>query len=243
MERGQGGGAGLTEFWAAIIGALVGGAITALTQLMSFRWQQNQERARRREDFHLQSERQLEREATLAFSILAKMNRGFTAITQVRDILDSAHQLMMQAGMEFANAARPTATDPESFRFSLDEMILVRDLRKTDLINNFLDLPYIVDGYIGNIAVFRRIKSDINGLAEVGRIEPDGRAISGIHKKNEFRHSLLVSEANVLLNAMHTSIAHDFKNTNNLFHDLHAALQDRLGGGRMKVDFEVERIN
>ncbi len=233
----------MSEFWAAIIGALVGGAITALTQLMSFRWQQKQERARRRQETVLEHERRLEKEAALAFSILAKMNRGFTAITQVRDVLNTAREIMPNTKMDLASAARPIAIDPESFRFSLEEMILVRDLKLSELINTFINLPYVVDGYIGHMAVFRRIKSEMTALAEVGHIRPDGRAFSGIHKNNEFRYKLLLSEANFLLMSMSDTITDDFRNTNNLFHDLHSAFQERLGGARMKVDFLVDRID
>jgi len=233
----------VTEFWSAIAGALVGGALTALTQLLSFRWQERRERARRREKEARDHKEHLTRQATLAFSILAKMNRGFTAITQVRDVLGAADQLVRETGMELANAARPIATDPDRFSFTLDEMILVRDIARDEWINPFMNLPHVVDGYIANMAVFRRQKAEINSMAEVGHIGPDGRAFTGIPKAKEFKYKLLLREAEVLLASMRDTIGPDYVTTNNLFHDLHAAFQDRFGSARMKVSFEVDRID
>lgn len=230
------------EFLAAVVGALFGGGISAAIQYYSFREQERVRKAIEGRQERLGAEAMKEKEALLAFSMLSKINRALTALTQIRDNLNNGFRHSLKNRMEFANGVLAIASDPDRISFTLEEMALVRDLRRDEIINDLMDLPYILDGYIDNMATFRRLRLEISDLAESGEIDRTGRAWSEFKGTGAFRAKIKLHEANTLLLAMFGRMFSDYRNTHDLFCNLQSALRARLGGDRMKVEWQIKPL-
>lgn len=227
------------EFFAAIVGAIVGGGISAAIQFYSFSEQERIRKAVRKEQRVVGEEAEREREALLAFSILTKINRALTALTQIREVLNKGLRVSIEKRIEFANAARAIASDPDRIEFTLEELALVRDLRRSDLLNVLLDLPYVLDGYVDNMSTFRRLRWEIVDLVSAGDVDRSGHAWNEFEGAAAFKAKVKIHESNTLLFAMWASIMKDYPGTKSLLTNLQSAFHDRLGRSRMKIEWDV----
>lgn len=230
------------EFLAALVGAIVGGGISAAIQYYSFSEQERVRKAVKREVRAESEEAKREREALLAFAIITKINRALTAFTQYKNTFDSGFRHSFVNRMELTNGVRAVASDHDRISFDLDELALVRDLAKAELMNHLLDLPHVLDSYIDNMGTFRRLRWEIADLAANGDVDRSGRAWSGFEGAAAFRAKVKIHEANSLLLTMFSRIFADHRTTHHLFCELQKAFRDRLGASRMKVEWEIEPL-
>lgn len=229
----------MTEFLAALAGALIAGSISGVLQWLSFKEQHRIRRAERRVADERMKETRNENEAVLAFSIMMKINRALTGIQQMKEQIDKGFLESVSRKMEFANAVQTLSSDPDRISFTIEEMALVRHFRKSEIANDLIDLPGILDLYIDNLAVIRNLKSEVSELAKTIEIDRYGRAFSSYDERNAQIAKLKIFQANQLLRHLLGRGIVDYPKTHRLFSDFQSAATDRLGRSRLKIEWDL----
>lgn len=134
----------VTEFWAAVAGALVGGAIALGIQLLVFRASK-----------HQRTEEAEERRTTLGKGLLVKMMRVYSTLfhlhRHLEEPFEKEHNLRGRA--EPWQIVTPVANLPSTVHFSTDELVMLMSLGNDDLANNILPFDEI---HNSTLALFQR---------------------------------------------------------------------------------------
>lgn len=219
----------------------MGGGISLLAQGREFRQQERVRAEDRAASAAENAAEDAERESQLAFSILAKINRAHTNIKQIKDHIHEGFWSSVRGGMEFANATKGISTDPLRIEFTSDELVLVRNLKRADLLNDLMNLPYVHDMYVENMALFKKIRWELPELASSGEVSRQGLASSVFEGANALRAKIKLHECNALLFFMLGSSIDDYHTCNNLFADLQVVLREKVGAELMRVEWGVVR--
>lgn len=231
-----------TEFFAALAGACVAGAISLALQWQSFDAQKKSRRREREQELAQAEERKREREAVLAFSTMVKINRALSVIEQIKRHLEEAFRESVTRKMELANAVHGFSADFDRIAFSVDELAFARHFRKSELVNDLVDLPAILDLYVDNMAVIRRLKGELSDLATSIKMDRRGRAVSSYTVGNADKAKLKVAQANLILQHLLARSIDDYRLAHNLFFDFQEASTDRLGQERLRVVWDIKRL-
>lgn len=123
------------EFWAAIVGAIVGGIVAALIQYMSLRHQTSEEKKRQRE-----------RDQALGRGLIFKLMRLVSDLHNIDDHLSSSKsRAEPQMKAEPWLYVVPIANLPDRIKVSSEEASLVLG-QNNDVLNDLLDLEVIHGG-------------------------------------------------------------------------------------------------
>lgn len=228
-----------SEFLAAITGAIVGGGFTLLAQWFSFKRQSSTRRIEKAQEVRDEQDRELKRRSALAFSILAKTSRALTYIKQVREHLVAGVHEGIQRKLPYANTIVAFSSDPQPISFSTDELIVIRDLADAKALNAALDLPYILDGYIANMKLFREIRWQMADLASRGTVGPRGQSESEFTGASAFKAKIRIHEANTIIISLFARSLVDLPETESLFEKLHKYFRGNLGGEYMRISWEL----
>ena len=233
---------GKSEFVAALAGALVGGLITLSLQIVTFLredWLRKEELERRKIE---EAARGKQLEATAAFSILTKLSRAHTDIGNIREHLLEGAKLVQERGGKLSNAIKATLSDPIPFSFSLEELVLLRDLRDDRITNDALNLPYIHRMYGEAMSTFRSLRREMASLVSEVQMNPDGSTSVAFTGNNGSIAALKDQEATDIVDSLMGFCENDFKLVTNLFADAQAAFLERLGKDALRATWGVERI-
>ncbi|MGE8103814.1 hypothetical protein ACQKP1_09005 [Allorhizobium sp. NPDC080224] len=117
-----------SEFWAAIVGAVVGGVIAYFVQLRALR----EARVARKEA------RQDENKA-LAYSLFFKMLSVWNNLAHLKNHVDEARALQVSAGVDrLSTVLRPLANLTDPVRFEPGEMSMLLGLGEADTFNEVM---------------------------------------------------------------------------------------------------------
>jgi hypothetical protein len=152
-----------TEFWAAILGALIGGSIAYIGQLRTIH------EAR---DFRDEDRRQMQR--ALAHSLLFKIVRiysnSYTSYHFVEECFDNAARREMKA--EPWQFVLPLANPPDQVHFSSEEMALLLTLKCNEIFNMTVSLDVAHNSLNDTIKIFnterRALYQRLYGLTHMG---------------------------------------------------------------------------
>lgn len=230
------------EFFAALAGAAIAGAISFALQWQSFEAQRKIRKREREQERDHAAEQEREREAILAFSIMVKINRALTAIHQIKQHLEETFRESVTRRMEFANAVQGFSADFDRINFSIDELAFARHFRNSEMVNNLMDLPAILDLYVDNMAVIRRLKSELSDLASSITLDRKGRATSGYKSGDADKAKLRIAQANLLAQHLLARSIDDYRLAHNLFCDFQDSAKDRLGSERLRVEWKIEKL-
>jgi hypothetical protein len=231
-----------TEFFAAIVGAVVGGAISAALQWQNFKAQNSKQAIAERRSDRAKKDSELQQNVVLAFSVLLKLNRIHTTVTNFLNHIHDGVLHAIRTKMELAGALKAFSSDPEPVEFTIEELALVRSCRNDDVLNALLDSPYINRMYIENAAVLRKMKLE---LAEIGQhrlVEAGGRFESRCEGAAAGRAQANVFTANVIIWTLYRRSFTDYPLITNLLHDVQRELWNFLGKGEVGFGFEVKRL-
>lgn len=233
-----------SEFYAALGGALVGGLISLVLQFLNY-WREDWVRKKERERTAAEHLNEMaEREATLAFSLLAKIGRAHTDIVNIRAHLKEGEaRLRGVKNRMLASAMLPLASDPPKLSLTLDEMILARDLKNDQILNDVMNFTHVHAMYVDSMSAFRALRRDLAALTSKTDIGPDGIATSVFEGANASIAQIKQKEANDLVIALLGYSDKDFAMITNLFHDAQSALLARLGKERLRTLWEVQRVD
>lgn len=220
-----------SEFWAAVIGALVGavagGAIAAWIQLISLK----EARRQRQED------RDETREA-LGNSILLKVMRIHSNNYGLRKDVDDAFKTAVEEGLEWEpwQIVRTFANLPNHFHISTNEMALIFSFGDDDLLEWMSLIDETHNGLIDILGLYSTMRQ---ALTDKLPIKMTGeRATAHLTPDQILTHGLKISELNHLANHMRERLKLDLDDSYRTLTKLHEVLTLKLGFTK-KMDIEA----
>jgi hypothetical protein len=226
----------------ALVGSLVGAGITCLAQWQIFNQQERIRKALAREAASKAETLRKETESIHAFSMFLKLNRIVTDLTDMRNSLHDAKIRALRDGGSMAAALRPFSTDPDKQGFSIEELLLVRALRRDDLLNIVTDLPAVHASYVDNIVVIRNLRTGWAELADEQELHVGGVVLTKFSGTKGEKARINLMQADELANVLWCRSWEDVPRTTNLFADLQDAIIDRLGSDIVRVKFAIGRL-
>jgi hypothetical protein len=214
----------MSEFWAAIAGAIVGavtgGLIAYLVQVKALREGRNQ----RAEDRKLIQQAQ-------GRALLLKMGSIVSSYHGIQRHFEESFERAQQAGFvgEPWQFVLPSANTPDAVHFSTDELGMLLSLRNNEVFNSVVGMDAIHNSLVD---VFKLFNAERRGLTE--RLPPatDGQgSILGGHISPEAFAALRprMIEVNTLVEQLRTGAKNDFTEATKVIASLVQLLHDKLG--------------
>lgn len=215
-----------SEFWAAIVGAVVGGLISLGIQMIAL--------------YAAKKDRELERKEARAShgrSLLFKMMRIHSDLDGLyHHVEDSYSAVSSEFHQEPFTFVQPLANFPEYMHFNESEISLVMTFKDDNLLNSLMSLDVIHNSLIETFRTYNVIRSELtqNMPAEmsgnVGTITLPKEAMLVLRPK--------MVEANMLLTSIRTRAKIDFNESQSTLIALHKALAKHLNFAE-KLEFKV----
>lgn len=231
------------EFIAGVTGALVGGAISYVLQRQVFAKEAAQRAADRKQAVAQSDEVIRQSELNRAFSIMLKVTAALNGLQQASGQLHRAVLTSVRERMDLAGAMRAFSADFDRIKFDTDELILIRSLRNADLFNELLNLPAVLDLYIDNFAVVRRLRMEMQDLVEQATLTRTGAGTSAFSGASAAKAKIKSYEVKSLALHMYARVFHDLPNYNNVACDLQDALINRFGKKDLSTVWGLERVS
>jgi hypothetical protein len=170
-----------TEFWSAIIGAIIGGLMVLAAQMLGW-WA---DRKQRREDYKRAQQ-------ALAASLLFKMMRIHANYGGVHQYIEESFEQAAKKGMhdEPWRFLLPLASLPTPIDFSSDEMGMLLQQKDDAVFNSMLEADVLYNHFVGGIttlqpmraALMERIPPDqVSG--DTGRVFPSPKELTALRPR------------------------------------------------------------
>lgn len=221
-----------SEFWSAIIGAVVGGYITYLTQLRAIR----ETRSHRVEDRLLVQQ-------GLANSLLFKVVRIHGDFYGVHRHIEECYERASANGFtgEPWQFVLPLANFPDRVHFSPDEMGMLLGLKDDDVFNVVATLDVIHNSLVEAIKSFSAHRRTL-----AAELKPDtaiGNVLSGVMDHDTFmRLRPQMIEVKSLVEAIRIQAKTDFEESEKSMQRLVHLFKDRLGIS-LRIESKVNKPN
>lgn len=207
-----------TEFWSAIIGAVVGGGIALIGQLIAMRY----ERKKRAED-------RLEVKRALAHSLLFKVLRIHTNFygmyRHIEDHFERAERKGLQA--QPWQIVAPLANPPKHLHFSSDEMGMLLSLKDDDVFNSLASLDVVHNSLVDLFNLMMQLRMALTDSLKASGVE--GVTVSGVVSREDWqRLQPKMLEVNSLIDAMRNQAKRDFNESNRALPHLANLLMKKL---------------
>jgi hypothetical protein len=211
--------AAATEFWSAVVGAVVGGVIVFAVQMYALR-----ENARQRREDHLRIQQ------AQANSLLFKTLRIHSNFYQIHRHLEDCFELAGKEDLEREpwQCYLPIANPRDSVDFSSEEMGMLLSQRDDDAFNLVVPLDAIHNSLIAAVRVLNERR-----IALTERLKPDkaeGNVLSGTLDQQEMlalRPRMI--EVNTLLDGLRGRVKKDFEQSDEALERLQRVLRKKLG--------------
>jgi hypothetical protein len=134
-----------TEFWSAIVGAIVGGAIALVAQALSLRAQRKQREA----EFKRAQQ-------ALGNSLILKMSRIYTNIVRMHQHIEESCDLAKEKNLkgELWQFVTPIANPPPPVRFTHDEICMLWEQKDGEILNTVISLDEVHNGMLDNLKLY-----------------------------------------------------------------------------------------
>jgi hypothetical protein len=208
----------MNEFWAAIAGAIVGGIITFVIQLVALTAAAND---RERDS--------AEKKAALGHALLFKAMQIYSHLRLLNREMKQGLEETGKFGLEGIcwQAVRPMANMPEKVHFSTDEMAMLLSLKSDAVFNATVSFDEVHNSTIDIFATYSERRSSLTALlpaemnGTVGSTELDHRQLALLAPR--------MFELNALLATMLTRCDQDEREALQILTSLHATLSAKLG--------------
>ena len=206
------------EFWAAVVGAVVGGIIAFAIQFVILR-----AAARQRE------EEAAGRRKALGHSLLFKMVKIHSHLHHFHAYLEEPFEREQEGGSrrEPWQIVLPLASNPEHVHFSSDEMAMLLSLKNDDLFNDVIPMDEIHNTTIDLFHTFKERR-----FALTSQLPAKMEGMVGETKLTEeqmlFLRPMMV-EVNDLITSMRQRCELDARDAWNVLTRLHSGLKDEVG--------------
>ena len=220
---------GQTEFWSAILGAVVGGSIAYMIQVRALR-----EGRRQRDEDHNRLQQ------ALGNSLLFKMIRVHSNFYGVQQHIEDSFAEAARRGHkgEPWQFVRPLANPPDPVHFSSDEMGMVLGLKNADVFNSVLQMDVIHNSLIATVRVLNIERRALTERLKVD--EAEGPVLSSTLDKDQvlaLRPRMI--DVNSLIVSVRADAKRGFEESDQALNGLHEMLRDKLGIA-YKLEFRVK---
>lgn len=221
---------GATEFWSAIVGAVVGGLIAYAVQTQALR-----EGRKLRDEDHKRVEH------ALGYSLLFKMMRIYSDFYGIHEHIESCFQKAARDKFEGApwQFFLPLANPPEPVHFSSEEMGMLLALKHDDVFNSVLSMDFIHNSLIDAIKV---LNTERRALTEQLKADEATSTLVGgvLNKQQMLALQPRMIEVNGLIEDIRARAKMDFEESHNVLGGLHKVLTEKLGLG-VKLESTLKR--
>lgn len=187
------------EFWAAVVGALVGGLIALILQLVSLRVA----RKYRIED-------QTNARRALAYSLSFKMIKIATYLKEAWRHFESTNKECAEENAEPWQVFLSAANLPERIRFTDNEMSLVLSLGDADVFNELFMVDALYVGTIDNIEVLSRLRDSLSSELKAVGMSGD-KGVLGLSPEEHLAFKPKMIEVNKLFEGIHSTAQNDYE--------------------------------
>ena len=216
-----------TEFWSAIAGAIVGGFVALLIQLVNLHAAKKQ-----REKDHFSAQQ------ALAGSLLLKASAIHQNLYGIHHHIETCYQIGIERDprSEPWNFMMPLANPPETISFSYDEMGMLLAQKDDDVFNLVWAMDTRHNSLVYLITRIEFARRELAARLRVDRV--DGEVLSGILRDDE-RLTLQprIIEINSLIENARTLARTCYQESSRALDDLVRLLKTKL-----HLDYRVERL-
>ena len=216
-----------TAFWSAVAGAVVGGLIALVIQLVNLRASKRQ-----------RDEDRLYTRQALGNSLLFKVVRIHSNIFGIHHHIETCYKSALKLGGESEpwNFMIPLANPPEFVFFSADEMAMLLALKDNELFNLVMSLDVIHNSLVEMLKLLNVTRKDLTDRLKVQQI--DGTTLSGVFSENE---KLALRPKMIEVNALAEQVRMLAKN---YYDDSAKALEQlaELLRSKLNLTYSIERI-
>ena len=180
------------EFWAAIIGAIIGGIITGIWQFLAFKRENN-----------ILTHADLKRKQALGRSLVFKLMRIVSNIKRIDDHLRNCLGDPKEASIIHPwQYVLPIPNLPKEIELSSDEISLLMQNKNHPIINNLLDLHHIHNSNIELFKVYNTKREDLRKTLPASGAQ--GREFSlRLNAEELLKFRPLMLECNDILRSLH----------------------------------------
>lgn len=206
------------EFWAAIAGAIVGGLIALVIQLVAL-WAA---KAERKEDHN-------ERRRALGYALLFKMIQIYSNLRQLRDHLAGAYERGLEDGLEEPwQFVMPIVNVPDRVEFSTDEMSMLLSLGNDDVFNDLASLDQVHNSLCSVFQTYKLRRMMLTDLLPSGEMA----GVRGFTNLTEAQVAILrpkMAELNDLVQSLSIACPRDTATAEDVLQRLADLLREKVG--------------
>jgi hypothetical protein len=217
-----------TEFWSAIVGAIVGGGISLLAQAIALRAGRKQ----RFDDYKRIDQ-------ALGHSLLFKLMRIHSNFFGVHRHIEECFERARQSGEKYEpwQIYLPLANLADSVHFSSDEMGMLLGQKDDDVFNRVMSIDVVHNSLMD---AFKVLNADRRSLASL--LRPDnatGNVLSGVFTREEMlRLRPKMIEVNTLIEAVRAQAIEELKKSQQALNGLNELLRNKLD---LKIRVQVPK--
>lgn len=216
-----------SEFWAAVIGAVVGGGLAGAVQYMTIRHQKSEEDRRRRENSQ-----------ALGRGLVFKLMRIVTVLRNLHVHIDEARSRVPEAMHDEPwTYVLPIANLPETVRLTSEEVSLVM-LSSVAIMNNLLDIESVHDSSLQVMRKYGELRQALVERLPISQSQ-DQVVTSALSREQIEMFRPRMIELNTLINALGARSLRDYERAKDTLIDVGGILASRYG---IKFDFHFEPV-
>lgn len=208
-----------TEFWSAVVGAIVGGLIALAVQLVAIRAGRKQ-----------RGEDRKEIQKALGNSLLFKLIRIHSNIFGIHQHIESCLQNaeLQKLSGELWQFVTPLINPPVHVNFTSDEMALLLSLKSDEIFNSVMSLDVVHNSHIDSLVVLnteRRALTD-----RIRAQESSGNVLGGnLTREQVMLLKPKMIEVNSLIEQLRQRAKEDSSLANKALIDVNKLLRDKVG--------------
>lgn len=210
-----------TEFWAAIAGAVAGGLIAFIVQMIALRAANEQRQADDKRN-----------QQALGYSLLFKMMRIYSNFNNIHRYIEECFEEAAKLGKIEEPAPwqilLPLATVPDPVHFSADEMGMLLGQKDSDVFNSVLSMDAIHNNLMGTIKFLNDKRMALTERLAAEQME--GNVASGVLREDQIAPLRpKIFEVNDLTEKVRARAKADFEESEDVLARLDKGLREKLG--------------
>jgi hypothetical protein len=207
-----------TEFWSAIVGAIVGGLIAYIVQVKALR----EGRKQRNEDHRRVQQAQ-------GHELLFKMIRIHSGFSGIHQHIESCFEQAARKGLtgEPWQFVLPLANPPDPVHFSSEEMGMLLALKNDDVFNSVVSMDVIHNSLSTAVALLTKERRELTERLRAE--EAKGAVLSGVLDPDQalvLRPRMI--EVNSLIESIRAESKRDFEESGEVLGSLNKLFRDKL---------------
>lgn len=207
-----------SEFWAAIVGAMVGGVIAYLIQLQALR-EARKARAQAQEDEN----------KSLGYSLFFKTLTIWNNLAHMKKYVDEARKKQIDFKADrLSTVLKPLANVADPIKYDPREMSLLLSLGEAGTLNEILPLDAIHNSILPVWALYAKKRNELHDVVQMHGIDLDS-GVANISLPADSKAARLLFEVNELATALAERADKDEAEARHARDDLLQTIRKRIG--------------